>query len=50
VTGALGNTTHLRYDTRGNLSTIIDPLGKEVDRFFNPADQPTTIILPMKTQ
>jgi YD repeat-containing protein len=50
VTDPQGNTTHLRYDSRGNLSTIIDPLGKEVDRFFNTAHQPTTIILLMKTQ
>jgi YD repeat-containing protein len=38
VTDPQGNTTHLRYDSRGNLSTIIDPLGKEVDKFFNTAD------------
>jgi hypothetical protein len=40
----------MRYNSRGKLSTTIDPLGKEVDKFYNVADQPTTVILPMKTQ
>ncbi len=39
VTNNLGNTSHLRYDARGNCITAIDALGNEVDVTFNLADQ-----------
>lgn len=42
-TDSLGHTTHLRYDTRGNMTAVIDALGNETDFNYNSANQQTVL-------
>ena len=46
VTDTLGHVSHLRYDSRGNVTNSADPLLNETTFAYNLADQGTTTTLP----
>jgi YD repeat-containing protein len=46
VTDNLGNVSHFRYDSRGNVIWASDPLGHATDFTYNLADQLSTKINP----
>ena len=48
VTDPLGHTTHYRYDARGNLSAVMDAIGRETDYTYNDADQLLQVTYPPK--
>jgi YD repeat-containing protein len=50
VTDTLNQTTHLRYDARGNVIQNWDALGNTTDIAYNLADQPTDIWAPATGQ
>lgn len=46
ITDNLGNVTHFRYDSRGNMTSKWDDLGNRYDYTYNLADQLVSTILP----
>jgi YD repeat-containing protein len=46
ITDNLGHVTHFRYDARGNVISITDAEGNEVNYAYNIAGQPILTILP----
>jgi RHS repeat-associated protein len=50
VTDNLGHATHLRYDSQGRVTSIVDALGYETDTSYNIIEQPDTITLPATGQ
>ena len=50
VTDNVGKVTHLRYDSRGNRTSVTDALGNETDTSYNLANQPLTTTLPATGQ
>lgn len=50
ITDNAGHVTHLRYDARGNVTSILSPVGNETDRAYNIADQRTQVVLPATGQ
>ena len=50
VTDPVGNQTHLRYDSRGNLVSNTDALGITTTQTYNIADQPLITVFPATGQ
>jgi YD repeat-containing protein len=46
VTDPNTHVTHFRYDTRGNVTLVISPLGFHTNYTYNRKDQPTSITYP----
>jgi RHS repeat-associated protein len=49
ITDTLGNVSHFRYDSRGNMLSATDAQGNEADATYTLAGQPQTITYPKAT-
>ncbi len=50
ITDPLNHVTHFRYDVRGNLTAMMDAIGRETDYTYNAADQVLSVQYPPSHQ